>query len=79
MDTTEAICLLIALLTIELARYCTMTPVEAAAGIPVPAPLRYTEGGDLDLRVAVTRRHVGGDPKLAYPAITVTPKHRSVA
>lgn len=57
----------------------TMTPNEAASGISAAEPVRYAEGGEIEPRITVTRRQVGGDPRLVYPAITVTPKHRSAA
>ncbi|MEQ9460901.1 MAG: DDE-type integrase/transposase/recombinase [Phycisphaeraceae bacterium] len=56
-----------------------LTPHEAALGASPPAPLRYTEGGDIQPEIKVKRKNVRGDPRLLYPVIEVTPKIRSVA
>ncbi|MEL6394905.1 MAG: DDE-type integrase/transposase/recombinase [Planctomycetota bacterium] len=56
-----------------------LTPSEAASGISVPEPVRYTEGGEFEPTIRIKRQHIGDDPRLLYPAITVKPKHRSAA
>ena len=56
-----------------------LTPSEAAWGVSLPEPLRYTEGGELEPRITIRRLHVGGDPQLLYPVIKVKPRHRSAA
>ena len=56
-----------------------LTPSEAASGISVPEPVRYTEGGELEPAVQIRRQHVGDDPRLLYPVIKVGPKHRTAA
>lgn len=55
------------------------TPSEVAQGLRVPEPVRYTEGGEFEPRIHIRRQHVGGDPRLRYPAIKVKLKHRSAA
>ena len=56
-----------------------LTPHEAAWGVSLPEPLRYTEGGELELAIRLKREHVGNDPRLLYPVIQVRPKHHSAA
>lgn len=56
-----------------------LTPSEAASGISPSEPVRYTEGGELEPAIQTKRQHVGDDPRLLYPVISVRPKHCSAA
>ena len=57
----------------------TLVPSEAALGTSIPEPVRYTEGGELEPKIQIRRQHVGGDPRLLYPVIMVSPIQRSAA
>ncbi|MBZ0171413.1 MAG: DDE-type integrase/transposase/recombinase [Phycisphaerales bacterium] len=61
------------------AAHDTMTPLEAERGSPPPDPVAYLQRGGVEPIIAVQRRCVRGDPRLAYPAIRITERRLEAA
>lgn len=54
------------------AAHATLTPSEAERGASAVETLTYRKRGGAEPRIKMQRRRICGDPRLAYPVITVT-------